>query len=102
MSDHRVDAASKLQAKFRELRTFPRTRVASDDHDLVVTYRRKQIVSTRCDRQVRVGDRRNRGVAPLDSLRLLLLPLLPVGHATALRVLGVCVAEYLRARTRDD
>ena len=86
MPDHALDAAAKLQAKFRKLRTFPRTRVTSDDHDLVVAYRRKQIISTLRDWQVRVGNQRNRGAPTLDSLRLLLLPLLPVGHTTALRV----------------
>ncbi len=63
VADHAVDAPTRLEAQLRQLRALARPGLASDDHHLVVTDRRQQLLATLRDRQrVRI-----RQAAPIDD-----------------------------------
>ena len=52
VGDHRLDPAPELQADLGDLGGLARAGLAGDDHDLVFTDRREQLVAVRRDRQL--------------------------------------------------
>ena len=62
VADRAADAAAQVQADLGQLRRLARSGLAGDDDDLVRPYRLGDLLPPLADRQVRIGDRRDRGL----------------------------------------
>jgi len=62
VSDGSADAPADVQADLGQLGGLPRAGFARDDDDLVRSYRLSDIAAARADRQLGIGDPRDRGL----------------------------------------